>query len=159
MVARLITAASTFIQSYCDRNFSSVTRTDVRDGTGGTKLVLSAEPVSAVSALAIDGLPIPVSTGYGVDGYYFNAYYIGLRNYTFTQDEGNVSVTYTAGYATIPEDLRQATIDLVALKYKQKDRIGVGSKSLAGESVTFLTTDMPDNVKSVLAQYKNVLPI
>ena len=58
-------------------------------------------------------------------------------------------VTYTAGYAATPPEIAQACIELVCLRYKERDRIGQVSKNLAGEVVAFSQKDMPADVADV----------
>ena len=66
----------------------------------------------------------------------------------------NVAVTYTAGFAATPPEIEQACIELVALRYKERDRIGHVSKGIAGETVTFQQKDMPPDVQTLLDQYR-----
>jgi hypothetical protein len=68
-----------------------------------------------------------------------------------------VRLAYTAGYAAIPAEIEQACIALVALRYKERDRIGHVSKSLAGETVAFSQKDMSDDIKTALLAYKSVV--
>jgi hypothetical protein len=116
-------------------------------------------PVTAVASLHIDGLPVPLSTGYGVSGYTFNSTSITLRGRLFTQDVQNVVVAYTAGYAAVPNELEQACIELVGLRYKEKDRIGIVSKGLAGETIAFTQKDFSNAIRTTLENYKKVMPI
>jgi hypothetical protein len=79
--------------------------------------------------------------------------------YVFSRGFQNVVVGYTAGYAATPPEIEQACIELVALRYKERDRIGQASKNLAGEVVSFAQKDMPADVQTMLAQYRrNFVP-
>jgi hypothetical protein len=71
----------------------------------------------------------------------------------------NVSITYTAGYplASIPDDLAQAVVDMVALYMQERTRVGHESKTLAQETVQYTTKEMPDQIKQKLAPYQNKL--
>jgi hypothetical protein len=62
-------------------------------------------------------------------------------------------------YGTSPYDVEQACIELVANRAKEKERIGIASKSVANESVSFSQKDMSESTRSVLQQYKNVIPV
>ena len=158
MLARLITAASKYIQSWLNRTIASATYNETRDGNGGTRLFLGNYPVTAVASLSIDGITIPASPGPGQPGYVFNQYAISVRGYTFTDDYNNVVISYTAGFASVPQELAQACIDLIALRYRERDRIGLVSKGLAGETTTFSIKDMPSSVMTILNNYKRVVP-
>ena len=155
---RLITATSGWIQNYISRTIRSLSYNETRDGTGGTRLVLRNVPVTAVASLVIDGQTIPASPGYGLRGYIFSETAIMLRGYTFTMDSGNVQISYTAGFASTPGEMEQACLELCALRWKERDHIGHVSKTIGGETVTFIIADMPESVKTMLSQYNNVVP-
>ena len=155
---RLITATSGWIQNYISRTIRNLSYNETRDGTGGTRLVLRNVPVTAVASVVINGQTIPPSPGYGQPGYIFSETAIVLRGYTFTMDSGNVQISYTAGYATTPGEMEQACLELCSLRWKERDRIGHASKTINGETVTFIVADMPESVKTMLSQYNNVVP-
>lgn len=73
---------------------------------------------------------------------------------TFAAADQGVGIT--VGYQTlgIPGDLNEAVVELVYLRYKQKDWTGYKSKSLAGETVAFITADMPDTIRGTIDTYR-----
>ena len=79
--------------------------------------------------------------------------------YMFTKGRMNVTLRYTAGYAVIPMDIQQVCMELVGKKYRERDRIGQTSKTLAGEIVSFVPTDLTPEIKSRLRQYQAVVPL
>src|SRR5690348_1221403 len=147
LLTRLISAASQYIQSWLGRQIASQNYTETRDGAGGRKLVLGNAPVTAVATLSIDGIAIPLASGPSAAGYLFSATTIYLQSYLFTPGYQNVAVAYTAGYAVTPPELEQACIELVALRYKERDRIGQISKNLSGETISFTQKDVPADVQ------------
>jgi hypothetical protein len=161
LLIRLITAASEFIENWLGRQIAAADWLEMRDGTGGQLLAFANIPVTAVLSLSIDGLmipPAPTDGGFGA-GYSFTPTELALRGYVFTRRPQNVIVTYTAGYAATPPDIAQACIELVCQRYRERTRIGEMSKSLGGgETVTFSQKDMPEAVKTLLAQYRAVAP-
>jgi hypothetical protein len=160
LLTRLITAASQFIQSWLNRSIASATYTDTRNGTGGTRLFLRNRPVTAVSSLSVDGVAIAASDPPPLGaGYLFDDSSVYLIGSCFSKGAQNVVVQYTAGYAATPPEIEQACIALVALRYKERDRIGQASKNLGGEVVSFQQKDMPADVATVLDQYRNVVPV
>jgi len=72
---------------------------------------------------------------------------------------GAVRVTYTAGYATIPVDLRLAVTDLVTyyLKDEHKERRTIAGASIQNQASTSQRNNVafPDHIKRVLDLYKN----
>jgi hypothetical protein len=167
LLSRLITAASRFIESWLGRQILAADWLEVRDGSGGERLAFANVPVSAVLSLSIDGLAIPAapppeSAGGGgfSAGYVFTPTELALRGYVFTRRAQNVVVTYTAGYASVPPDIGQACIELVAQRYRERTRIGEASKALmSGETVAFSQKDMSDDVRTLLAEYRAVAPV
>jgi uncharacterized phiE125 gp8 family phage protein len=159
IIARLITAVSTNVQNWLNRTIALASYTETRDGRGGAVMVLRYAPVVSITALAVDGVavlaaPDLVSAGYRVAGRK-----LLLNTATFTRAAANVTVTYQAGYATTPPDIEQAVIEIIALRYKERDRIGHQSKSLAGETVAFFIGDMPASAKTLLMRYREVVPV
>jgi hypothetical protein len=162
LISRLITAASQFIQTWLQRQIAVSDWIEIRDGDGGQRLTFANFPVTQVWSLSIDGLSIPPApTGgrFGA-GYVFSPTELALRGYVFTRRAQNVSVTYTVGYACVPPDIAQACIELAALRYRERTRIGEASKALmSGETVTYAQKDMSDDIKTLLAQYRAVAPV
>ncbi len=162
LLARLITAASQFIQKWLNRNIASADWYEVRDGTGGQLLTFGNFPVTAVLSLSVDGLAIPPAPNNGgfAAGYVFSPTELALRGYIFTRRPQNVEITYTAGYPVVPPDIAQACVDLVCLRYRERTRIGEVSRAIGGsETVTYSQRDMSEHVKLLLSQYRLVTPV
>lgn len=178
VLTRLITAASQAIKTWLARPLLQDTYTQKYDGTGINRLTLRNFPITAVSSLAVDGLTVPpapapnVGFGYMFDE--FGLYLVGGDNHWstvpqtpniwagsyFPRGSQNVTVTYTAGYASVPVDVTQACIELVAFKYQQRNHVGVSSRTLTagGESVVYQQAFMPPEVKALLDVYRKVVP-
>jgi hypothetical protein len=159
LLTRLITAASQFIQVRLGRRIAPVDYLEVRDGTGGQRLQFGMFPVSAVLSLSIDDRPIPPAPDTTTTGYSFTSTQLIVRGYCFTGREQNVIVSYTAGYPVVPPDIAQACIELVALRYRERTRIGEVSKHLGGQTVSYLQKDVTPAIAAVLEQYRMVAPV
>lgn len=155
---RLVTAVSVWIQSWLSRTIPSQDYLDVANGHGGTRLMLGNYPVTAVASVAIDGVTVPASTGPAVPGWILANDQVMLRGYQFTAGEGNVEVAYTAGYADVPPDLTQACVELAAMRYKERERIGLASVAAGGQQTNYIVRDMPPGVATILQQYRKVTP-
>ena len=72
---------------------------------------------------------------------------------------GAVRVTYTAGYASIPTDLRLAVMDLITyyLKDEHKERRSIAGASIQNQASSSQRNNVafPDHIKRVLDLYKN----
>lgn len=155
----MITAYSAAARSFCNRDFTSQDYSITRDGRGTTMMQLPQFPVTAVSSVIVDGRPIAAQSAFGLPGYRFTDTAVILDGFCFTRGFGNVHVAFTAGYASVPADVAEAVNEWIALRYKERDRIGFASKVLAGETVTFITKAMPDSVKMALSQLRSIAPL
>lgn len=153
----LITKVSAAIESYCNRTFASADYTETRNGGGGNRLFLANGPVTNVASVTVDGYVVsraasPILPGFVGDE---STVYIrpGAHPCTFTKGVQNVTVTYTAGYATIPPDVAQACIEMVASHYAKRERIDKVSETLGTQqTISYSQADMPAAVKSALKQ-------
>lgn len=155
---RLVTAVSVWIQDWLSRDIASQAYVETRDGQGGARLSLGDYPVTAITSVVVDGISIPASTGPAVPGWVLANDAVVLRTYRFTRDLANVVINYTAGYAATPPDLEQATLELAAMRWKERERIGHSSINMAGQQTNFIIKDMPPSVATILNQYKKVVP-
>lgn len=71
--------------------------------------------------------------------------------YTFSSADYNQQVTMT--YYYVPATVEQATIELVGLKLKQRDNLGIKSKSLAQETITYDNTAITPSIRAMLVPY------
>jgi len=153
LLARLITAASTWIKSWTNRDFTSQSYTQTLDGNDAAGIMLDQYPVTAVSAISVDGAAVDLST-VAWDG----ALLMLTDGSTFDLGTRNVVVTYTAGFPAVPADIEQACIEIVAWRYTERQRIQQSSKSMGGEVVSFQTAEAPKSTMVLLSQYKRVCP-
>jgi hypothetical protein len=165
LLTRLTTAASQYIQTWLNRRIAVADYLEVRDGNGGQSLQFACFPVCAILSLTIDGIAIPPapppspSTGL-TTGYVFSPTQLSVRGYRFTRRAQNVAFTYTAGYPTTPPEIAQACIELVALRYRERTRIGEISKAVGGaETVSYSQKDMSAPILTLLQQYRVVAPV
>lgn len=159
LLTRLIESASALIESYLQRTLAHQPYSETRNGCGKPIMLFGHYPVSAVESVKVNGREIAPSAGFGLPGYHAERESLLLIGSVFDRGLGNVELRYTAGYAEIPPEIAQACIELVALRYKERDRIGHQSKTLAGETVTFFIGDLPASVKTALAPYRRVAPL
>jgi len=161
----LITRLSAWIEQYLSVDLFINTEVEWRNGTGTAQIMPRELPITAVIAVEVDGVAIPASTGVLVNGFVFSDSIISLRGYRFTRGVQNVKLSYSAGYATlsdvasVPPELQQCAIELCALRYRERPFIGVQSKNLGGETITFTSQDMPKSTATLLDSYKKRPPV
>lgn len=77
--------------------------------------------------------------------------------YTFNSVDAGVALSMTFDY--VPADVEQACIEMVGLDLKQRDNLGVSSKTLAGESITYDKRNMIASSAAMLQPYKRTIPV
>ncbi len=148
LLNRLMNWATDFIHSYCGRTFPQGSYDEYYDGDGTDNLLSHQFPVTSVSSLEVDGVVKDATKDFVL---YAPLGLIRLKLGVFPRGKKNIRLQYTAGYSSIPKDLEQACIELVALKYydRGRERLGVESK----EGASFVT-QLPAEIKQVLDLYK-----
>ena len=119
LIQRLVTAISTFVSNQTGRTFQPTTYTLTLDGWGGSKYMFPNRPVTAVASVSIGGSVLQPSQ------YVWDSLTLRLKCGCFYQGVGNVVITFTAGYASIPADLDDAVAEVCSWAYKERDRIGI----------------------------------
>lgn len=158
LIGTLVDRASAAVEAYLSRTILSASHTEVRDGNGGRSMMLEQYPVTAVSAVTINGQPIPQAIGFGQPGWRMANRSVVLEGYRFDKGCANVQIDYTAGFSTVPADIEQACIETILLALERRNHIDVSSKSLAGETVSFITADLPPSARKALDPHRRVAP-
>jgi hypothetical protein len=164
MLGKLITNCSTLIRTYTSNNFQIEIYDEIRSGYGHSKMMMTKNnPILNINSLTINNINIPAFPNNIDDstktGYFYTNSYIQLRGYDFVKGQSNVEISYVSGYENIPEDINQSCVELVAYKFRERDHVGQQSKSVSGQTVSYIIKDIPDNIKIVLDRYINVIPI
>lgn len=161
LISNLITAYSQWVRSYTSRDFTIQQYNIWRSGRGNAALVVPDYPITSVASLTVEGRSIPAAPSWGAFGYRFTDTEVMLSGgCVFPVGRNNINLVFSAGYANVPADITQAVTELVSLRYRMKgDKLEWTSKSLAGETVSLNTRDMPASVATVLKMYTNPVPL
>lgn len=152
----LITAASQYVATFCNRIFQQQVYTEVYDGTGTQRLVVKQNPIVEVTSVVVLGIAwLPVTDVFR-NGFTFDVSGVlyGMGGYYFPRCLRAVNVTYKAGYLVPPFDLAEAVNEMVADKFKRRDNIGISARQIAGETISYTAGDVPKNAQSVLNLYQ-----
>ncbi|MBZ5508963.1 MAG: hypothetical protein LAO78_26180 [Acidobacteriia bacterium] len=157
----LISNASLQVLQYIDRPhiLASVLGplTEIYDGNDSDRILPRQFPVIAVTAVSVDNVPIQQASSPVAAGFLWDARRILLRGFRFSRGVQNVQLSYTAGYSSVPLDLKQAAIEAFALTYRQRVRIGEKSNSMSGQiTIAFDMSDVPPRSMSVFNQYRRL---
>ena len=77
--------------------------------------------------------------------------------YTFNASDTGQAVTLSYDYS--PGPVEQAVIELVGGDLKQRDNLGIASKSLRDEHIAYTDKAMSNSVQGLLAQYRRIVPV
>ena len=168
----LIPSVSQLVKTYCGNSFVdffSSNKTETFTLNWGTYIVqLTESPVNAIVSVqernSYSDAYTTLTTGayeYALD----SATDSVLRTLSsgkyknWPRGVDAVKVVYTAGYSSIPTDLKLAVLDLVTyyLKDEHKQRQSIAGASLQNQGSTSQSNNVsfPDHIKRVLDLYKN----
>ena len=171
-LATLVPSVSQLVKTYCGNSivdYYSTNKVDTINIDWDTHIVqLTESPVNTIVSVeerdTYDSSYVTLSTSN-------HEYYIdsatdsvirttGGTNYKhWSRGPGAVRVTYTAGYASVPLDLRLAVADLITyyLKDEHKERRTIAGASIQNQASTSQRNNVafPDHIKRVLDLYKN----
>ena len=150
VLVRLIVGVSAHIESWLSRPIADQVITDVFSGHGGAVQLLRGFPIISVASVVVDGTTLAPST------YTFTEDSVILSTGTFTRGRGNITITYTAGFVAIPADIEQAAIEVVAIRFKERGRIGITTQALAGGNTSYAREEFPPHIKALLMQWRRV---
>ena len=143
------------------RTFSSTTYTnELYDGSDRDTLVLRNFPVITLTTVKEGGTTLTIGTdpyGSGTTGdVYLNADEgIIIRPFArFFSFRKYYSITYTAGFATIPAAIVQACLDLATLMVREKDHAGIQAVQTGAKSVSYIR-QLPEFSQRALDMYQD----
>jgi hypothetical protein len=155
----LISAISAEFERECGHSIASKAYTaQLFDGNGRDAMVLPDYPVSACTALTVDGVTVPQRATVTGDGWILADADVGLLRlvgYELTEGVRNVAVTYTAGYTTTPKEVEQAVRETIVAAWKKSPNEQLQITSGGGEYTQFRAPFVwPPFAYAVLQSYK-----
>lgn len=166
LLERFINAVSEQVEGYCGRHFEKATYTEKYRGNNETELWLNQYPVIEVSYVKI--LDEEITDGFSIEGEGILYRELGWPD----NGKKSIEVSYTAGYVlpkdetvgppaverTLPYDLEDAVIELVAARFnlRQEDAAGKSSRIQEDFNVRF-EKNIPAHIAAILDKYKKVV--
>jgi hypothetical protein len=157
ILTRLINVASTFFEKMTGRTIlasvlGTINETQIAEWHA-MYFIPRESPVISVTQILMNGSPmdqhiLPTDDGWYQDGDVIRLKWVHVIPYS------QIDITYTAGWATVPNDIEQAVIELVQLKYKDRTKAGANTQSMMGESISYLPALIPLTVQRVIDAYK-----
>lgn len=140
LLGELLDAATEFIENWCHRTFASTVHAEVYDGQGDSILIADNLPITDVASVVIlwnDDTTTTIDNT-GEDEFRYDPQ-TGIIKFSpnttadyayFPKGFQNITLNYTAGFATIPESVQEACIEVALAFYK----MGSSDKNPAFES-------------------------
>lgn len=161
ILATLISAISAYLPQVLNVNILSASYVEYYDGNGKDELLLRQRPVTAISSIAWNGETTTAAGDLilGTSGIVTDGRKAILVNKSFPYGQ-RVKIAYTAGYATVPLDIKLAVAELVAEEYARRTHVGETTRSQGGQvSISFDQKVMHAAIKSRLMNYAFGAPI
>ena len=159
LVEDLIDMKTAEMETYIEREVMSRERTEYLDGKGARQLYTEQYPITTVSGIWDDfewtwgSDTLVASADYRIheDG---RSVVRKLSAARFLDNAQNIKIIYTAGYASIPEDLKITCAREVLKEYKLRKKPDIISETAIDGSITRVAIDWLESSKQVLDKYK-----
>lgn len=160
LINQLINGASLNIEKYLNRKLVAQAYTSEKyDGDGEKRLYTKNFPINTVTSLIL----YEPQTDTDLYTYTVNDEYIihGEKQYIYMwggvpEGTQNIKITYNAGYATLPEDIKLACNIFVSIMYSALRRENTTSISVGTYSEAFskIGSKIPDEVTQIIDVYR-----
>lgn len=158
LLTLLLVSASSTIEWYIWRNVEADDYTELIDWVAQPSYVLKQYPVNSVTSLEVNewDLDTAVRTALDADQYDVDTDDWVIRFTSYMQRWfSNYKVVYNAGYATVPQDLQLACMQIAAWMYNTRQSNGISSESVAWDSISY-DTEIKDSTFTILNRYTDV---
>jgi hypothetical protein len=159
------------MQGLIGRDIRSKSHTEVFDGRGRSRIMMSDWPITAVASVTVGELAtvaVPPRSS-ASPGYTFSDKFVYVDPpYLFERGRRNVSIVYTAGFDPIPLDIEQGCLTWIKAIMDGANYSAALKSASAGQSkldfsfaitrLTTITLFAPPAVVSMLAPYQKVVP-
>jgi hypothetical protein len=160
LISTLITVVEAIMLEELDLTASSVTSYDEKfdiGRAGQREIAVRRCPLVSVTALTDDGGLVSSSDYYTTE--YGQVRLIGGSDF-FTTGRQTVEITYTAGFSTVPEDLKHAATLIVAAQYNQSSHLGYNRESIGAYSYAIGNDGagiyLPNMAQRILNNYRRI---
>jgi len=151
----LITRISDLFHNYCKvTQFKTKTYTEYYSGQGNQELFLDQRPIQTITSIKQDS-----EWTFGADSTFAAGNYailddrVVMKDNYFREGIRNIKIVYTAGYDTIPGDLKQACIEEVVRKFKKRENVDVLSRTSIDGGITKVADGLLADTITILKRY------
>lgn len=150
----MVAMVNKYLVNYVDRDIEETTYEDeLYDGPGTVALTLRNYPIIEVSSVMCNNIEVE-EVSYedrmdnGTDGYWIKDPELGIlwRSGLWPRGRGIILISYTAGYETIPDDVKYAAYVAASYLRRIQKKIGIISESLGSYAYSLAN---PSNGKTL----------
>jgi len=155
-IGEMIDAAARAMEGYAGRHLISTSRTEVLNGRGRVSLWLAEPAESVTSVHESSSQSWTEATLVDSDDYYVDGCQVERLDGIWLNAQRGVRAVYAVGYATVPDDLKQACKIQVGVWYAEWQRTKEGLDNLARIRAETLDrayapqTDLDPRAKAIL---------
>lgn len=164
LIDSLIQKASGLIESQANRLFGENSYEEIYFGNDSESICLDHYPVIDVDYLSQD---IDTENRITNDLIKPSDYFVRVEDglleliddvFCKSTAYRTIYVKYSAGYETIPADIKLACLNLISKKYNDitDKRSGIQSKSSMNYQITYLQTDLSDSDNRIIDMYRKI---
>lgn len=169
LIGTFISDVSLWIEEFTGRKIASQTVTgEIGNGSGTEYHVPKYVPVTAVTTLQDRETPDDSWADIVSDSDHIlvdqvNGDYIELYGDIFPAGSSNIKLTYTAGYSTVPNTIKQVAYEMVAIRLREsndpalgQNRLGMASNSSSQSGVNYSKSyiDLMPKWEKILRPYR-----
>lgn len=160
LIQTLIDKADAYIRKQINRDLGVQTYVQLYDGSGDSELLLDHYPVTEIHHLSTDvDYELKKAESLLINSDIVckvNSGVVILVDDVFPFGKKNVFIRYSAGYASIPEDLKMACLEFVAKKFFDIDekRQGVTGKTVMSDNIQFSIVDLTNETRKQLMLHR-----
>lgn len=135
----LINAEFSAIEKYCERKFLVADYIERFVGAGELAYFPKNDNIRSVASFVANNSDIKIA--------FTDDYSIRFDN---PLPRVNCVLTYSAGLDLIPDDIIGVICEAASIRYRERERIGMASKGMAGETTSFRASRWsPENLKTI----------
>lgn len=161
ILTRLVSSVSARMERYIGRTITSATYTaEIVDSVGQTRIQLRQYPITSVTTVVEDGTTLSASD-YTTDANVGQLIRLsGTTEIPWASGSRIITVTYVAGYSTVPKDLEDAATQQAAHEWQKSKaggfRLMEGGQQIGPGTTTYVVAPWVPGAEEVLKQYRRL---
>jgi hypothetical protein len=159
LLTLFLNGANQIIATYIGRNIEAADYETIVDWNWQLFFMVDGYPINSIDAISINTwtIEVPVWEALDANSYSFNSnvWKINFLSPVIRWFQ-NYKIEYNGWYTAIPADLTLASCKMASKYYNSRNSDWVASESVAGDSISFDVSQIPNDILVILSNYRNV---